>query len=79
MRTAFHPIDEIDWLYVLRKDERKLSSIEIYVDVTNWRLEEYIKKSKEKLIETASNSNGNLRKKNETTKWRNKMGEKTTV
>ena len=50
MRKDLHPKDDIDRLYVSRNEERKgLASIEDGVDVSIIRLENYIKKNKERL------------------------------
>ena len=50
MHKALHPWDDIDRLYVSRKEGRRLASIEDSVDTSKRRLEDDIKKSKEKLI-----------------------------
>ena len=54
-----HPRDDIDRLYVSRKEEgRGLSSIENTLVASIQGLREYIKKSKERLtIETRNNTN----------------------
>ena len=72
MHKALHTIDYIDRLYVSRKEGRRgLTSIEDCIDGTIQELEEYTKKSKEKLITTANNSDinrNNLRINRKTTK-----------
>ena len=50
MQKALHARDDIDRLYVSRKDrERGLANIEVSVDTSIRGLEDYIKKSKERL------------------------------
>ena len=62
MQMALHPRDDIDGLYVSRKEGRKeLISIKDYVDASIQKLGDYIKKRKEKLITAASNSTENIR------------------
>ena len=59
---ALHPRDDIDGLYVSRKEGRiELISIKDYVDASIQKLGDYIKKRKEKLITAASNSTENIR------------------
>ena len=61
MPKAIHLRDNIDWLYVLRKEgRRKLESIEDYVEETIQGLKEYTQKNFERLITTASKSNNNM-------------------
>ena len=60
MHKALHLRDDVDRLYVSRKESGKwLSRIEDCVDAST--LEDYIKKSKKRLITTVSNSDGILR------------------
>ena len=62
MHKAKHPRDDIDILYVSRKEEgRGLASIEDSIDASIRRLEDNIKKSKEKLITATRNSSGNIK------------------
>ena len=50
MHKAFHPRDDVDRLYVSRKEGgRGLASIEDTVDASIQRLEDYIEKHKRKL------------------------------
>ena len=54
--------DDIDKLYVSRKErERELASIEDSVDTSMQGQEEYIKKSKERLITATRNNINNIR------------------
>ena len=54
MHKTLHPRDDIDWLYLSRKEERRgLVSIEDYDDTFIRRVEDYIKKSKERQITAA--------------------------
>ena len=48
--------DDIERLYASRKDRRWVASIKDEVDALIWRFEDYLKKSKERLITTASNN-----------------------
>ena len=58
---TFHLRDYTDRVYVSRKDGgRELVTIEYCLDVTVQGLEENTKKSQEKLISAASNSNVNI-------------------
>ena len=61
MHKALHRKDDINRLYVLRKGGSGLASIKDSVDPSIWRLEDYIKKRKERLITASSNSNGDIR------------------
>ena len=66
IHKVLHARDNIDRLYVSRKEYgRGLTSIENCVDATIQRVEEYTKKSKEKLSTAASNSNVNIRRSSE--------------
>ena len=59
MYRALYPKDDIDRLYVARKErevERGLISIGDWVDLSIQGLKNYIKKSKERLIKAANNS-----------------------
>ena len=61
-RTRKLMMMHIDRLWVSRKEGgRGLTNIEDRVDASIQRLEDYIKKSKEKLITTTSNSSDNVR------------------
>ena len=72
MHKALHQSDDIDRLYVLRKG---LTSIEDSIKASIWELEEYIKKSKERLITAANNSTDNIRTNRTTTKTRKQKWE----
>ena len=59
---ALHPRDEMDRLYVSREEERRgLANIEDSVDASVWGREDYIKKTKERLITVPSNSIDSIR------------------
>ena len=60
MHRTLHPKDNIDRLYVLKKEERRgLLSTEDTVDASIRRPEDYIIKNKEKLITVTQNSTDN--------------------
>ena len=59
IHTALHPWDEIDKLYV--RKERVFTSIEDSIDTSIRPLEDYIKKSKERLITSTRNNANNTR------------------
>ena len=62
MHKALHPRDDIDWLYVFRKEGgRGLASIEDTVDTSIQRLEDYIEKHERGLITTIRNDTDNTR------------------
>ena len=76
MNKALHLRDDIDRLYVSRKEGgRELASIEKCVNASIQGLDNYTKKQR-KLIIAASNSISNIRTKRKTTKT--KMGRKTS-
>ena len=57
MHNALHPRDDVDWLYVSRKEVgRSLASIEDSVEASIQPLEDYIKKRRGRLI-TATRNN----------------------
>ena len=65
MHKALHPRDDIDRLYVTRKEGGRAIIInEDCVDALI-RLEKYIKNSNERLVTAASNSNGYLMEQTE--------------
>ena len=66
------------YFYIFRRKEggRDLANIEDYVEATIQQLEEYTKKSKDRLLMAANNSRCNIWK---TTKTRKKMGRKTII
>ena len=56
MHKALHPRDDVDRLYVSRKErERGLANIEDTVDASIQRLEDYIEKHEQWLITTIRN------------------------
>ena len=60
MHKTLHPRDDVDRLYVSRKDgERGLASIEDTVDVSIQRLEDYIETHERGLITTIKNDTDN--------------------
>ena len=62
MHKALHPRDDIDRLYVSRKEGRRgLTSIKDSGDPSIPGLKDYIKKSKERLNTATSNSTGNIK------------------
>ena len=64
---TLHPRDDIDKLYVSRKEGgRRLTSIEDGVDASIQRLEDYIQKHEERLI-TATKNNTDDTRTNRTT------------
>ena len=79
MHKALHPRDNIDRLYVLRKEERKgLASMEDSVDTSIQQLEDYIQKRGRRLITTTRNNTNDMRT-SRTTVTRKKVGRKTTL
>ena len=69
MHKAVNPGDDIDIVYVPRKERRELTSIEDCENATIQGFKEYTRISKEKLITAITNNNGNVRS-NRTTKSR---------
>ena len=63
IHKALHPRDDVDWLYVSRKEEgRGLTSIDGTVDTPIQRLEDYIeKRGGRKLITVTRNNTDNMR------------------
>ena len=62
MQKALHPRDDINWVYVSRKERgRGLNNIEDCVDISIKRLKVYIKKNKEILTIAPNNSIGKKR------------------
>ena len=60
MHKAFHPRDDVDWLYVPRKERgRGLASIEDSVDISIQRLEDYIEKHDGGLFTAIRNNTDN--------------------
>ena len=61
MNKALHPRDDVDKLYVLRKEGRGLDSMENSVDASIRRLEDYIEKRGGRLITATRNNTDNTR------------------
>ena len=60
MHKALHPINNVDRLYVSRKEGRRgLASIEDSVDASIQRLEDYIEKHERELITAIRNDTDN--------------------
>ena len=60
MHKALHPRDNVDWLYVSRKEGgRGLASIEDSVDTSIQRLEDYIEKHERGLFTAIRNNTDN--------------------
>ena len=60
MHKALHPTDDVDRLYVPRKEgERGLASIEDSVDTSIQRLEDYIEKYERGLVTAIRNNTDN--------------------
>ena len=60
MHKALHPIADVDWLYVSRKEGgRGLASIEDSVDASKQRLEDYIGKHEGGLFTAIENDTDN--------------------
>ena len=60
MHLALHPSDDVDRLYVPRKEGgRVLASIEDSVDTSIQRLEDYIEKHERRLITALKNNTNN--------------------
>ena len=67
MHKALHPRDDVDRLYVSRKEEgREIASIEDSVDASIQQLEDYIEKRGGRLI-AATRNNTNDTRTNRTT------------
>ena len=78
MHKALHPRDDVDRLYVSRKEGgRGLASIEDTVDASIQRLEDYIEKQEQGLITTIRVDTDNTIKERMTTtrkqKWEGKQ------
>ena len=77
MHKALHPRDDVDRLYVSRKEgRRRLASIEDSVDASIHRLEDYIGKHERGLITAIRNNTDNTIDNRMTI---TKMGRKTTL
>ena len=74
MHKALHPRDDKNRLYVSRKEGgRCLANIEDCVEATIQGLEEYTKKSKDRLLMAANNSRCNIWTNRKTTKTRKQI------
>ena len=79
MHKALHPRDDVDRLYVSRKEGgRGLASIEDSVGASLQLLEDYIEKHERGLITAIRNDTDNTIADRMTTR-KQKMGEKTTL
>ena len=77
MNEVLQPKDDIDRLYVSRKEGgRGLASIKDSVDALIRELEDYIKKSKGRLIRVAKNSTDNMKINRTTISKKQKCEEK---
>ena len=77
MNKALHPRDDVDRLYVSRKEwGRGLSSIEESVDASIQRLEDNIKKPEGGLITATRNDTDNSKVNGMTITWKQKWAEK---
>ena len=80
MHKALHPRDDVDRLYVSRKEEgRGLASIEDTVDASIQRLEDYIEKHERGLITTIRNDTDNMIDERVTTTRKQKCEGKKTL
>ena len=62
MHKAVHPRDDIDWLYISRKEGRRgFACIEDSVDASIQQLKDYIEKHKGGLITTTRNNTDNMK------------------
>ena len=77
LHKALHPRDNVDRLYVSRKEGgRGLASIEDIVDASIQRLEDYIEKHERRLITAIRNDTGNTIDDRLTTTWKQKWEKK---
>ena len=76
MHKALHPRDDVDTLYVPKKEGRGLSSIEDHVDASIQQLDDYILKCGGKLITDTRNNSDNMRTNRTTTTRKQKCEEK---
>ena len=80
IHKALHSRDDIDRLYVSKKEGRRgPASIEDRVDLSIRELEDNIKKSKERLIMATRNSTDDIKINRTTIVWKKELGRKTTV
>ena len=77
MHKALHPRDDVDRLYVSRKEGgRRLASIENSIDASKQRLEDYIEKHERGLITAIRNDTDNTINDRMTTTWKQKWEKK---
>ena len=80
MHKALHPRDDIDRLYVSRKEgERKLASIEDSVDASIQRLEDFIEKHERGIITATRNDTDNTIDDRMTTNRKQKWEKRPTL
>ena len=80
MHKALHPRDDVDRLYVARKEGgRGLASIEDTVDASIQRLEDYIEKHEQGLITTIRNDTDNTINERMTTTRKQKWKENNSM
>ena len=80
MHKALHPKNDVDRLYVSRKERgRRLASIEDSVDALIQRLEDYIEKHEGGLITAIKNDSDNTMTNRMTITRKQKWKEKTTL
>ena len=79
MHKALHVGDDIDRLYVSRKDGTGLAIIEDSIGVTIWRFKEYPEKRKDQLIASACSSKVKQKQTVKQQNLENKLERKTTV
>ena len=80
MPKALHPRDEVDRLYVSRKEGgRGVASIEDCVDTLIQRLKEYIEIHERGLITATRNDTDNTIDDRMTTTWKQKWGKNSSI
>ena len=80
MRKVLHPRDDVDWLYVSRKEGgRGLPSIEDSVDTSIQQLKDYIEKHKRELISAIKKDTDNTTDDRMTITRKPKWGKKKTT
>ena len=80
MHKALHSRDDVDRLYVSRKEGgRRLTSIEDSVDASIQRLEDYIQRCGRKLITATRNNTDNTRNNRTEITRKQKMGRKASL
>ena len=77
MHKTLHPRDDVDRLYVSRKEGRRgFASIEVNVDCSIQWLEDYIEKRRERLVTATRNNTDNARTNRTTITRKQKWEEK---